>query len=208
MKKNIIFAFLVFLLIGCAHPVKHKTYKKHSNIKPRTIAVLSVGGNVESFRVKEIFRASAISGLEALGYSVMDPADVDDVFFKGLEASPSGMTPKELATLLPTDAVFYIYITDFDKDKIFGYASLGFAARFKLISRSGELLWKGKHKTKETGLGLDKKLLKLGVLEAYEGRIERLVNSVIVTMPSPPAAAATSSEMYKEEKKEFFQWLP
>ncbi len=208
MKKNIIFAFLVFLLIGCAFPVKYKTYKKHSNIKPRTIAVLPVGGDVETFRVKEVFRASTISGLEALGYSVMDPADVDDVFFKGLEASPSGMTPKELATLLPTDAVVYIYITDFDKDKVFGYASLRFAARFKLISRSGELLWKGKHKTKETGLGLDKKLLKLGVLEAYEGRIERLVNSIIVTMPSPPVVKATSSEGYEEEKKEFFQWLP
>jgi len=169
---------------------------------------LSVGGDVDTFRVKELFRASTIERLGAAGYDVMAPGAVDDVFLKGLKKSPEGMTPKELAALLPTDAVVYIYITDFDKDKIFGYASLSFSARFKLISRSGDLLWKGKHKSKETGMGFDKKALELGVLETYEARIERLVDNVISTLPGPSIAKAASGEEKEEEKKEFFQWLP
>jgi hypothetical protein len=207
MKKNIILAFIVFLLLGCAHPVKHKLYgKRYSTAAPRTVAVLPVGGNVESFRVKEIFRESVSQRLLDLGYEVMDSGAVDDVFFKGLKKVPDGMTPKELAALLPTDAVVYIYISKWNKDKVFGYAALKFSARFKLISRTGELLWKGKHKTKESSMGFDKKVLELGVLEAYEARIERLVDNVISTMPGVVREVGAGSE--EEEKKEFFKWLP
>ncbi len=211
MKKNIIFfVFFILILAGCAHPVKHKLYKKYSNVRPRTIAVLPVGGDVDSYRVKSLFRSNTIERLTEAGYKVMDPDETDDVFLKELRKSTKRMTPAQLAAILPTDAVVYIYITDFDKDKVFGYASLSFGARFKLISHSGDLLWKGKHKSKETGLGFDKKTLELGVLEAYEARIERLVDDVVSTLPGPDIAkAAGGKEKEKEEeKKEFFQWLP
>jgi hypothetical protein len=207
MKKNIIFAFIVFLLLGCAHPVKHKLYgKKYTGVSPLTLAVLPVGGKVESFRVKEIFRTSVVERLRGMGYQVMPSDDVDDVFFKGLNKTPEGMTPTELAALLPTDAVVYVYIKDWDPDQVLGYVSLKFSARFKLISREGKLLWKGKHKTKESGFGFDKKVLELGVLDAYEPRIDRLVDNVISTLPGVAASASAGEE--EIEKKDFFKWLP
>jgi len=208
MKKIIIFVFSILILAGCAHPVKHKLYKRYSSVRPRTIAVLPVGGDVSSYRVKSFFRSSAIESLKARGYEVLDTDTTDAVFLKELRKKSERMTTANLAALLPADAVLYIYITDFDKDKVLGYASLSFGARFKLISRSGKLLWKGKHKSKETGLGFDKKALELGVLDTYEARIERLVDNVVSTLPGPGVVKAAGAKEKEKEKKEFFQWLP
>lgn len=209
MKKNIIFfAFMVFLLVGCAHPVKHKLYGEYSETSPRTIAVLPIGGNIDSYRVKRVFRRSTIERLESAGFEVMDPDEVDDVFFKRLKNSPGDITTRELAALLPTDAIIYVYVTDWDEDKVFGYASLRFGARFKILSRNGELLWKGRHSTKESDMGFDKKILKLGVFEAYEARVERLVDNVLSTLPAVYVSKDASGEDEDEEQKEFFRWLP
>ena len=62
-------------------------------------------------------------------------------------------------------------------------------------------------------MGLDRELLKFGVLKAYEARIERIVGAAFVSLPSvsrpeePGVKEPGIKEKKEEEQKKFFDWL-
>ncbi len=209
--KRIIPTLLVLLLLtaaGCGNPVRYRLAEDYTLHAPVTVAVLPVEGAVEDREVKEFFRAAAAEKLRELGYDVIDPARVDEVYVRVEDTRLNGMSPKEAASLLGTDAVLHIDITKWRKKLLTPYASLKVGAEFVLYASDGRRLWKARYRTKESDLRLDRQALEFGIIKAYEPRIERIVGSVFVTLPSAQLPEELDKKEEEDGPREFFQWLP
>ena len=207
MKRIVPFLLVFFLLTaaGCGNPVRYRLAEDYTLHAPVTVAVLPVEGAVEDRRVKEFFRAAAAEKLRELGYDVLDPARVDEVYTR---VDDDGMPPQDAASLLGADAVLHIDITKWRKKLLTPYASLKVGAEFVLYASDGRRLWKARYRTKESDLRLDRQALEFGIIKAYEPRIERIVSSVFVTLPSAQLPEEPDKKEEEDGPREFFQWLP
>ncbi|MBI5559721.1 MAG: DUF799 family lipoprotein [Deltaproteobacteria bacterium] len=195
--------FLVFVtLAGCAGSVRYKVSKDFSAARLDTVAVLAVAGEVPDAKIKEIFRNAASKKLGAMNYDVLPSAAVDNIYAKYPDAAQGADRVKEVSGLLNADSLLYINVTGWKERFFVTYAALKINAEFTLYSKTGAVLWRGRYSTKESEMRFDRELLKMDVIKAYEPRIERLVDTVLSTLPRRPV------EKKEEEKpKSYFDWL-
>ena len=212
-KKGIVILLFAILVAGCARPVRYKVSQEFFNTLPGTLAILPVegeveGGGVEDAKVKELFRNAALKKLKAMNYNVLPVEQTDEAYAKYKGSGPHEKGEKRakevsaFTELIHADSVLYIDITEWEEDFFLTYAALKLKAEFTLYSKAGAVLWHAKYSTKESEMRFDRELLKMGVIRAYEPRIEKLVDTVLSTLPPHPL------EKKEEEKpKRFFDWL-
>jgi hypothetical protein len=204
MKKFVLLLALVIFITGCANRVSFELSDELKRYKPQSVVVMPVTvesdpENIEA-DVLELVRSTALDKLLEKGYSSISLKDTDilleDRKLLNKEKLPA---PRTLGPIFRTDAVLYTRITEWDKDQLASYASLKIGIEFMLYSANGTLLWEGSYSTKQSDFRLDGDATELGVIKAYEPRIQRIEDAVFLTLPIAEN---------KDRKQEFFKWLP
>ena len=204
MKKFVLLLALVILITGCANRVSFELSDEIKRYKPQSIVIMpvTVKSDPEDIEadVLTLVRNTALDKLLEKGYSSISLKDTDilleDRKLLNKEKLPA---PRTLGPIFRTDAVLYTRITEWDKDQLASYASLKIGIEFMLYSANGTLLWEGSYSTKQSDFRLDGDATELGVIKAYEPRIQRIADAVFLTLPVAEN---------KDQKQEFFKWLP
>lgn len=186
-KSNFILllALMVFTT-GCFGKVSYKLYDEYSDLSPKVIYIAPVkwmaGGD-------SVSRDSAVKFLESLiaeqvklfGYTIVDSKDGADAY---LETSVTHWKEK----LFPT----------------YGALKIGFS--FKMIStteidgsKNSPVIWKAKFKSKDFDMKFDTKQMEMGIIKAFEPRLERAVDTSFSTLPEAK---------FSKVEETFFDWLP
>ncbi|MEK7773481.1 MAG: hypothetical protein AAB307_03970 [Deltaproteobacteria bacterium] len=196
----------VAVLAGCASSVSYTLDPGYGKASPVKIAVLPViisgkdPGASEDRDIGRLFRGMSFERLRQMNYRPVPLEEIDGRLNRPGEGRLMDKTPREAAMALDADAVLYIRLTGWDKGKLPAYASLEVEGSYELYSSDGRRLWDASYSTKEADLGLDGKTMELGVLKAYEPRIQRFVDAVFSTLPQREANG--------HEQETFYQWLP
>lgn len=204
MTKKILLLALIILISGCAKKVSFELSDEMDRYKPVSVVVMPVTVNSDQKKIEtnvlELVRSTALDKLLEKGYTPFPLKDTDKILRErkllGREKLPA---PRTLGPLFRTDAVLYTRITEWNEGQLASYASLKIGIEFMLYSTKGVLLWRGSYSTKQSDFRFDGDATKLGVLKAYEPRIQRIEDSVFLTLPATRG---------KKERQEFYRWLP
>ncbi len=203
IRRYLILTALLAVMYGCANPVKSTLSPRYNDSRPYTIAIAPVAwegqSDGEDKEIARLFRTMTGEKLNAMNYRVVAPED-PEIKKPDSQAKDVAGLSRQLAADLDSDAVLYIHITGWDKDRMVTYAALAVKARFEIYSSGGEPLWRAEYSTKESDLRLDKKPLEMAVIKIYEPRVQRFVDAVFSTLPQ--------GGVPKRAQKTFFQWLP
>lgn len=189
------------LLAGCQGKVRHSMVEDYPSRSPVTVVVMpvvwedSAPEGPEREEVESLWRGLSVEGVRRLGYTVPGPEVAD----RRYEPGPK-LDPAEAARSLGADGVMYVFVEEWDTDVFVTYASFSIGARFELYSKEGERLWRASYSTSESDVALtDRERVEYSVLKTYEPRVQRVVDAVLSTLPSPPAGS---------ESEGYFDWLP
>jgi hypothetical protein len=204
MKKIILLLALIILPTGCAKKVAFELSDELSRYKPVSVVVMPVTVDSDPEKIEadvlRLVRSTAQDKLLEKGYSSFPLEDTDKQLnarnLLGKEKLPA---PRTLGPIFQADAVLYTRITEWNEDQLASYASLKIGVQFMLYSANGTLLWEGSYSTKHSDFRLDASATELGVLKAYEPRIQRIEDAVFLTLPAAQR---------QKERKEFYRWLP
>ena len=67
---------------------------------------------------------------------------------------------------------------------------------------TGERVWRAEFDTGDSDMGLERELLELGVIKAYEPAIQRVIDAVFSTIPENKVSARGKPE------RAYYDWLP
>lgn len=203
IKRYFMIAAALLVMYGCANPVKSTLSPRYNDSRPYTIAIAPVAwegqSEGEARDIARLFSAMTGEKLRSMNYRVVATEETETTA-PGPKAQDAANLSRQLAANLNSDAVLYIHVTGWDKDRLATYAALVVKARFELYSSAGEPLWKAEYSTKESDLRLEKKPLELAVIKIYEPRVQRFVDAVFSTLPM--------GSVPRQTQKTFFQWLP
>lgn len=189
MKKLLIVCFII--LTACASLVQHTLIEDYDARMPRSVAVIPAMGE-GNLKVREIIRADVEKKLSAMNYDVLRFEITDEVSLNTGNADFIEKMPQ-------ADAILRINVKEWEERLITPYASLKFTVEFTLYARDGKTLWMGSFSKKESDIRMDEGVLTLGIIEAYETRLERMIDMVFMTLPETAPK--------KEVEKRFFDWL-
>lgn len=202
MGRLLAVVLLSAVLAGCASAINYTLDPGYVKASPARIAVLPViieePKDAGDRAIGEFFRTMSWERLRQMNYSPMSLDEIDRRL--GREGRAADKGPRDIARLLGADAVLYIRVSGWNKGRLPAYASLKVEGSYELYSSDGRRLWSASHSTKESDLGLDARAMEIGVLKAYEPRIQRFVDDVLSTLPN--------REVRQGEKETFYQWLP
>ncbi|MBI3754526.1 MAG: DUF799 family lipoprotein [Deltaproteobacteria bacterium] len=198
-------AYCLLFFSGCGGALQHTLAPDYNRKMPRVIAVLPVAGDIQDKDASYLFRTLAQEKLIQMGYSPLPLEAVDDKLLRSgiTRDGVHDKTPGELAAIIGADAVLYTTITKWDSTLFLHYASQRIAVKFALYnSAAGERLWEAKFDTKDSDINLEKSVVELGVIKAYEPVIQRVVDTAFSTIPM-------SKIIIKERpQKGYYDWLP
>ncbi len=204
IKKKIILLSLLFLCVGCAKTVSYNISEKFIRNRPGSIILMPVimmsGPKERETEILKLVRSTVQDKLKDKKYSTVPIDKIDSALTaRGLLKSEKLPAPQLVVSIFKSDAVLYSRIIEWNEDKVASYAALKITAEFLLYSINGDLLWEGSYTTKESDFRLDSGATELGVLKAYEPRIQRIVDAVFLTLPQAKKST---------KKQDFYRWLP
>ncbi len=206
MTKKILLLALILLIAGCARTVSFELSDDFRRFKPGSVVVMPVTvvetdmGDEIAPDILGLVRSTAIDKLLEKGYSSVSLKETDALLNANKLLKKEKLpAPRTLAPIFRTDAVLYTRITEWNEGQLGSYASLKIGVQFMLYSSKGTLLWDGSYSTKQSDFRFDGDATALGVLKAYEGRIQRITDAVFLTLPKAQR---------KEKRQKFYRWLP
>ena len=120
--------------------------------KPHTVAVLPFLNQAKSHEGSDAVRKGFYNHFSSLPFKDMELYRVDNLLRKaGLEdpAVINKTSPQELGKILNVDAVVFGTISDFDKLFAVIYSNVSVGAEIRMVdTRTGKLLWSGRHVTR------------------------------------------------------------
>ena len=190
---------------GCSSVIRHTLAPDYNAKMPKTVAVLPVEGGGEDKDAQYLFRTMAQNKLIQMGYSPISLETVDDRLIRsGMRREEArNKTQKELAAIFGVDSILHTTITEWDNTLFLSYASQKIEVKFALYDGAeGGRLWEAEFNTKGSDMGLERDVIELGVIKAYEPVIQRIIDAAFSTMPDNKMSAKGSS------KKTYYDWLP
>lgn len=190
---------------GCSSAIQHTLAPGYNVKMPNTIAVLPVEGYEEDKDVQYLLRTMVQDKLAQRGYSPIPVETVDDSLIRsGVRRGQfRNKTSEELAALLGADGILYTTITEWDNTLFLSYASQKIKVKFELYDGAeGELLWEAELDTKDSDMGLERNVVELGVIKAYEPVMQRIIDTAFSTIPDGKTVTKGSP------KKIYYDWLP
>ena len=130
--------------------------------KPHTVAVLPFLNQAKSQEGSDAVRKGFYNHFSSLPFKDVELYRVDNLLRKaGLEdpAVINKTSPQELGKILNVDAVVFGTISDFDKLFAVIYSNVSVGAEIRMVdTRTGKLLWSGRHVTRIHEGGLPQSL--------------------------------------------------
>lgn len=192
--------FIAIIFTGCGSAVQYTLSADYDKTALRSIAVLPVRGGIKDADVRYLFRTMAQEKLTQMGYAPLALEVVDDKLLrKGIGRDDVNVkTPKELAEILDVDAVVYTTITEWDTTLFLSYASIQIGAKIELYyGASGDKLWDAEFNAADSDMSLERGVMELGIVKAYEPVIQRIVDAVFSPIPANKVVV-----------KAYYDWLP
>jgi hypothetical protein len=191
MPKMFRFVFILLgliLLAGCAGKIPHTLVPEYAKRGTRLVAVLPVRNMESDAGTASMLRVKLIEELYFKGYPKISPQGIDE----RLAAVPAGganLSPQLLGEMLHVDAVLYTTLKEGLKPVTLLYSPVAIDAEFDLKSvRTGESLWRVRHRAVHRNYGLSRKSLELKSCQVYEPVIQELLNKALETLPDGPDA--------------------
>lgn len=172
-------------LTGCFGNLDYKLHDEYKVLSPKIIYQAPIEWTASASKSKEaavgFLNFLIKEKLENLGYTVIDSMD-------------------------GADAYLHTTVTHW-KEKLFPtYGALKIGFNFQMTSAvdlpepaKTSVIWNAEFKSKDFDIRLDTEQMEMGIIKAFEPRLERAVDTSFSTLPEV--------KFIKEEKK-FFDWLP
>lgn len=199
-------AYCLLFFSGCGGAAKYTLAPDYKDKMPNTIAVMPVSGDIGDKDAQYLFRTMAYEKLTQMGYSPIPLETVDDKLLRsGMKRGEfHNKTPKELASMLGSDSVLYVAVTDWDATVFLGYASMAIGAKFELYDgATGKRFWESEFETKDSDVSLEKNVVELAVVKAYEPAIQRVIDVIFSTIPAIDKITSKTNP-----SKGYYDWLP
>ena len=225
---------LACIISGCGGGISHTLIDDFDPSMAALVVVvpLETDREIEGVITEDPGRAEAAvllsrlsaEGLREKNYIVISFGEAEVEYQRLVKRRIRNLKPGSVAELFGADAVLVGDITDWDEKLVTAYGSLTVGVSLSLYSRSGELLWEAQLTTSESEIRLDREAIEFSVIKAFEPRLERLVDSLLLSLPdaSGVVAGARAPDDGKIDKapgegaegegalvkKKFFDWLP
>ena len=193
------------LMPGCSNAVQYTLATDYNKKMPNSIVVLPVAGEANDADVRHLLRSLVQQRLIQTGYSPIPIEIADDKLLrKGITRDDAyTRTPKEIASALDVDAVLYTTVTEWDTTLFLSYVSLDTGVKLELYSGgTGEKLWEAEFDTEDSDMSMERDVVELGIIKAYEPVVQRVVDAVFSTFPANKATVRGSPQ------KSYYDWLP
>ncbi|MEW6777835.1 MAG: GNA1162 family protein [Bdellovibrionota bacterium] len=160
---------------------------------PGTIAVLPVANQAVDVDGPPLYRKLLEAKLVEKGYTVIDPAKVDETLKSQFDIEEGGQLnaaePKELAKALGADALLYCTLTEWEKHSLLYYNDVIVGGKFELLNAEGAEIWKVEHhqvKQVKIALNLRDAIVNTAanLFTAYEKLANELMDKVLRTLPN------------------------
>lgn len=200
-----VYCLLFTVFSGCGSVAKYTLAPDYKEKAPNIIAVMPVNGDIGENDAHYLFRTMAYEKLIQMGYYPIPLETVDDKLMRsGMKRGEfRNKTPKELASMLGADSVFYAVITEWDATLLLGYASMTIGAKFDLYDgATGKKMWESEFETKDSDVSLEGNVVEFGVVKAYEPAIQRVIDVIFSTIPAIDKIGKTNPS------KGYYDWLP
>jgi parallel beta-helix repeat protein len=125
---------------------------------PRTVAILPMVNRTNSDQAFEVVRRTLYNHFSSLRYVDLELYQVDARLRQAnlLDAETvAKSSPEEMGRILMVDAVIYGEITDYDRVYVGLYSQVSVGAQLQMMdTKTGKLLWKGKHTSRKHSGGI------------------------------------------------------
>jgi hypothetical protein len=187
VKKLRLLLILLVLpaFVGCAATIPHAIIPDFDKRGTRLIAVMPTKNRSSDPKSAEMLRAKLVEELYFKGYPRV-PLRVIDEKIAGVSFLDSGgkVSPQLVGEMLKVDAVLYTTLNESRMGSSIISASTVAEAEFELFSaRTGESLWRVRHRVVYRNYGFTRKHLELKSSHVYEPAIQEVVNRVLKTLP-------------------------
>lgn len=193
MLKRFRFALLLLsfiFLAGCAGKIPHVLVPDYGKKGTRLVAVLPVRNLESDAGTASMLRMKLIEELYFKGYPKVPPQWIDE----RLAALPARegkgeLSPQQLGELLKVDAILYTTLNEGPTTVRLIYSPVAVDAEFELKSaKTGERLWRTRHRAVYRNYGLTRKSLELKSSQVYEPAIQEVLTRALETLPDGPDA--------------------
>lgn len=192
-------AMVMFVLTSCGGTISHKLSNEYPPKDLTTVTVLPISGFADP-AAKEVFRSMIRTALSDKNFVVLLDSAAEEVYLRLGKVKFYSLDPKDMALAIGADMVMFCKVYKMEVTDTAGYKALDISAGYKLFDNKGELLWESDHEIGDSGFGFDPELNELAVIEAYEPKVQRLVDASFTTLPSLPHNISESGGHYG--------WLP
>ena len=179
--------------VGCAAKIPHVIIADFDKRGTRLIAVMPINNSSADPKSAEMLRAKLLEELYFKGYPRI-PLRVIDEKIAGVTFDGSGgkVPPQTVGEMLKVDAVLYPTLNESRMGSSILSASTVAEAEFELFSvKTGESLWRVKHRAVYRNYGFTRKHLELKSSRVYEPAIQEAVTRALETLPDGPDAGGS-----------------
>ena len=182
---NITSLFLVLVFTtGCFGNLSYKLYDRFEDLSPNIIYVAPIEWRYKKEsdskeEASELLDSLVRGKLKSLGYKVSDSSD-------------------------SADAELHMTVTKWKESLFPTYGALKIAFVFEMtgvgdLPKKEKLIWKAKFSSKDFDMKFDTTQMEMGIIKAFEPRIQRAVDTTFTTLPEAK---------FSEPEKKYFDWLP
>lgn len=175
---------VLFFITGCFGNLSYKLYDQFEDISPNVIHVAPIEWNYKKDSDSKdealiLLDLLVREKLKSLGYVVSDSVEGAEVEFN-------------------------TKITKWKESLFLSYGALKISFAFEMTSLGDgspkdRLIWKAKFTSKDSDMRLDRDQMEMGIIKAFEPRIQRAVDTSFTTLPEA---------IFKVAEKKYFDWLP
>ncbi|MBA4423431.1 MAG: hypothetical protein C0390_10115 [Syntrophus sp. (in: bacteria)] len=173
------------VLVGCAAKIPHVVISDFDKRGTRLIAVMPIKHSTSDPKSVEMLRAKLVEELYFKGYPKIPSGVIDEKIAGSSFIGSGGMvSPQMVGEMLKVDAVLYPTLNESRMGSSVIYASTVAEAEFELFSaKTGESLWRVRHKAVYRNYGFTRKHLELKSSQVYEPAIQEVVTRALETLP-------------------------
>jgi hypothetical protein len=194
MAKGVRLALLMIAIVflaGCAGKIPHALVPDFSKKGMRLVAVLPIANGQEYPTTASLLRPKLVEELYFKGYPRVPLKWIDERLSRvPVEGGAESLSPQRLGEMLNVDALLYTTLKEGPGSVSLLYSTVAIDAEFELKSaKTGESLWRVRHRTVYRNFGFTKRSLVLKASQVYETAIDELLGKVLETLPDGPDAA-------------------
>jgi hypothetical protein len=187
------FMLVLPVFVGCAVKIPHTIIPDFGKRQARLIAVMPVKNNSSDPISAEMLRVKLVEELYFKGYTRI-PVKVIDEKIAGASfvGGKDKVSPQQVGEMLKVDAVLYPILHESRIGSSILFAATVAEAEFELFStKTGESLWRVRHRVVYRHYGFTRKQLELKSSLTYEPAIQEMIARALETLPDGPNAGGS-----------------